>query len=268
MKGRANQNYLSNNPSQAIQDQNSAAAIDQYRDLLISREDLRKSGAAAGTGGDGPSVTYNLPAKLSLPTRQDEQVIEIAKLDLAPKMYYKAVPVLTPNVYRIADLTNTTEYIFLPGEATMYLGTDFVGQARLPLVVSGKPFTVGFGVDPQLQVRRELVDKTQVIQGGNQVLTFKYRVLLSSYKPLAADVQLWDRMPHADAVNAIAVNLSPPKQPLSEDPLYVQDEKPKNLLRWDLKVEPKQNADKALAVNYEFKLEMDKTVSIGTLMTK
>ena len=89
-----------------------------------------------------------------MPSRNDEQVIEVAKLDLKPEYYYKAVPVLTPHVYRLANLTNKSEYVLLPGEATMYHGDDFVGRMDVPLVAIGEQFTAGFGVDPQLQVQR------------------------------------------------------------------------------------------------------------------
>src|SRR5438309_4395253 len=51
-------------------------------------------------------------------------------------------------------------------EATMYLGTDFVGRMNLPLVAIGEQFTAGFGVDPQLQIQRHLVDKSRTTQGG------------------------------------------------------------------------------------------------------
>jgi uncharacterized protein (TIGR02231 family) len=190
----------------------------------------------------GPSVTYALRDRLALPSRNDEQVIEVARWNCAPKFYYKAVPVLTPQVYRLADLVNTTDYVLLPGEATMYIGTDFVGQTRVPLVAVGKPFTVGFGADPQLQVQRKLVDKTRTVQGGNQVLTFKYRTLLSSYKKGTVDVQVWDRMPHAEAQQTIGLTLVKAAPEPSKDPLYVRDERPKNLLRWDVKVEPGQTA--------------------------
>jgi hypothetical protein len=248
---------------------NDAAALEQFRDLLVAKEEINKEAAAAGgLVGAGPSVTYRLKTRLTLPSRSDDQTFEIAKLELAPKFYHKAVPVLTPHVYRLADLTNTTDMILLPGEATMYLDSDFVGQTTLPLVAVGKPFTVGFGADPQLQVQRTLVDKTRTTQGGNQVLTFKYKILLSSYKPAAADVQVWDRMPHAEAAQTIATSLVKGEAELSKDPLYVRDERPKNLLRWDVKVDPKQNGEKALAVEYEFKLELDKNVVIGTLLSK
>ena len=104
---------------------------------------------------------------------------------MAPEYFYKAVPVLTPHVYRQANLTNKSKYVLLPGEATMYHGTDFVGRMNLPLVAIGEQFTVGFGVDPQLQVQRQMMDKTRTMQGGNQVLKYEYRILVSSYKTRA-----------------------------------------------------------------------------------
>ena len=247
---------------------NDAAALEQYRDLWITREEIAKGEPLLDNLVGGPSVTFRLRDKLTLPSRNDEQVLEIARLELTPKFYYKAVPVLTPQVYRLADLTNTTDLVLLPGEATMYLGTDFVGQTRLPLVAVGKPFTVGFGADPQLQVTRKLIDKTRSVQGGNQVLTFKYRTLLSSYKPNAVDVQVWDRMPHAEAQQTIAVTLVKGDDKLSKDPLYNRDERTRNLLRWDVKLEPKQNGEQALAIEYEFRLELALSVNIGAFLAK
>jgi len=47
--------------------------------------------------------------------------------------------------------------------------TDFVGRMRMPLVAMGEEFTAGFGVDPQLQITRQMMDKVRTTQGGNQV---------------------------------------------------------------------------------------------------
>ena len=269
LRSESAQSYNEKKGEFAAQQQNAAAALEQFRDLLVTKEEIAKTGGLnENLLGDGPSVTYRLKTKLTLPSRSDDQTLEIAKLDLAPKFYYKAVPVLTSHVYRLADLTNTTETILLPGEAAMYLDSDFVGSTKLPLVAIGKPFTVGFGVDPQLQVVRKLIDKTRTTQGGNQVLNFKYKILLSSYKSTPVDVQVWDRMPHAEAVGTIGTSFTMGATKLSEDPLYVRDEKSKNLLRWDAKVEPKQNGEKALTIDYEFKMELDKNVTIGSFLSK
>lgn len=269
LRGQVAQNYQQKKEQAAADLANNAAALEQFRDLVAGKDDLLLAAAApAGAAGEGPSVTYKLPVRLTIPSRNDEQVIEIAKLELQPKFYYKAVPVLTPNVYRLADLTNSTEHVLLPGDATMYLNGDFVGQTRLPLVAAGKPFTAGFGVDPQLQVTRTLLDRTRTTQGGNQVLTFKYRIMLSSYKTTPVPVQVWDRTPHAETAMTLAINVTNPKPELSTDPLYVRDEKTRGILRWDVTIDPKQNGEKAMFIDYEFKMELDKNVNIGGFLAK
>ncbi len=268
LRSQAAGNYAQKKAFDADRQANDAAALEQFSDLFVSKEEFIKADLRVPGGNDGPSVTYPLKPKLTIPSRNDEQVVEIARLDLNPKFYYKAVPVLTPNVYRLADMVNTSDLVLLPGEATMYLAGDFVGSTHIPLVAVGKPFTVGFGVDPQLQVSRVLLDRTRTTQGGNQVLTFKYRIMVSSYKSTPVPVQVWDRMPHAEAAMTIALTLKDPKPDLSSDPLYVRDEKTKGLLRWDVTVEPKQNGEKALTIDYEFKMELDKNVNIGAFQAK
>lgn len=69
---------------------------------------------------------------------------------------------------------------------------------QLPLVAIGESFIVGFGTDPQLQVQRQLVEKSRIMQGGHQVLKFEQRILLSSFKQEAVKVQLWDRLPKGE----------------------------------------------------------------------
>ena len=269
LRGQVAQNYRDKQEQKAGDLANNAAALEQFRDLVAAKDDLLAAAAApVGAAGEGPSVTYKLPTRLTIPSRNDEQVIEIAKLDMTPKFYCKAVPVLTPNVYRLADLTNSTDHVLLPGDATMYLNGDFVGQTRLPLVAAGKPFTAGFGVDPQLQVSRTLLDRTRTTQGGNQVLTFKYRIMLSSYKTAPVPVQVWDRTPHAETAQTLAINVTNPKPELSVDPLYVRDEKTRGILRWDVTIDPKQHGEKAMSIDYEFKMELDKNVNIGGFLAK
>jgi len=144
----------------------------------------------------------------------------------------------------------------------MYVGKDFVGRMSLPLVAIGEQFTAGFGVDPQLQVTRTLVDKTRTLQGANQVYAYAYRLRVSSYKSTAVKLQLWDRLPKADA-EAVGVTLVKTSPELSPDTAYQRDERPDNLLRWDLTIEPGTTGEKAKEVTYQFKLEYAKEVAIG-----
>jgi hypothetical protein len=249
--------------------QNYAAALDQARDLVVLEGDRGARGLAPGKmpRNEGPSVTYKLKSRFSVPSRNDEQVIEMARLTFKPDYFYKAVPVLTPCVYRQANLTNDTTYVLLPGEATMYHETDFVGRMRVPLVAIGEQFTVGFGAEPQLQVQRVMMEKSRTMKGGNQILQYEYRILLSSYRTDKVKLQLWDRLPHAEN-ETIGVTLVKATPEVSKDALYQREERPNNLLRWDLEVEPTMNGEKAMAVSYEFKLELDKQMTIGSVQSK
>ncbi len=251
---------------------NEAASLEQNLDLMQSREEvlanLKKSRVAVNpASADGPSVTYHLANKLTVPSRNDDQVIEVVKLSLAPKYYYKTVPVLNTNVYRLADLVNQSEYILLPGEATMYQGTDFVGRMPMPLVAVGEEFTAGFGVDTQLQIQRQMIDQTRTTQGGNQVLKYDYRILVNSFKSQPVKIQVWDRLPKGET-ESVGVVLLKSTPELCKDGIYLRESRPNNLLRWDAEVPANSNGEKAFAINYEFKMELDRQMAITGFVSK
>ncbi len=181
-------------------------------------------------------------------------MLEVGRVELPAEYYAKAVPVLTPRVYRLAKLTNKSDLVLLPGEATAYVGGEFVGRMKLPLVAAGEPFIAGFGVDPQLQVSRRLVRKTRTVQGGNQVFSYEFRIGLRNYRPGPVKVQLWDRLP-TPAGEAVVVNLVKTSSELSTDALYLRTARADNLLRWDVEVPQGTIGDKTMYLTYEFRLE-------------
>lgn len=230
---------------------NQSAATDQAEELRVA------DGTAAGsppTDKDEPSVTFSITGRLDIPSRRDPQLLEVARVELPADYYAKAVPVLTPRVYRLAKLTNKSDFVLLPGEATVYVGSDFVGRMRLPLVAAGEPFVAGFGVDPQLQVSRRPLQKSRSVQGGNQIFTYEFRIGLRNYRPGPVKVQLWDRLPKPQG-EAVAVNLVKTSNELSNDALYLRTARMDNLLRWDVEVPQGTVGDKAMYLNYEFRLE-------------
>lgn len=230
---------------------NQAAAGVQERELRLAD---RPAQGTPGEEKDGPSVTFTAPGRLDVPSRNDPQLIEVARAELPAEYFAKAVPVLTPRVYRLAKLTNKSDLVLLPGEASVYVGTDFVGRMRMPLVAAGEPFVAGFGVDPQVQVSRRLVHKARSVQGGNQVFTYEFRIGLRNYRTGPVKVQLWDRLPRPQG-EAVAVNLVKTSSALSADAPYQHTSRLDNLLRWDLDVPPGTVGEKTMYLNYEFRLE-------------
>jgi hypothetical protein len=230
---------------------NHAAARDQAEELRVAD---RQGSEPNPVEKDIPSVTFPIAGQIDIPSRRDPQLLEIGRIELAAEYFAKAVPVLTPRVYRLAKLTNKSEFVLLPGEATVYVGGEFVGRMRLPLVAASEPFIAGFGVDPQIQVSRRLIRKARSVQGGNQLFDYEFRVGLRNYRPGPVKVQLWDRLPKPQG-EAIAVSLVKSSVALCNDPLYGRTARMDNLLRWDIEVPQGTVGDKTMYLNYEFRLE-------------
>jgi len=133
-------------------------------------------------------------------------------------------------------------------------------------VAIGEQFTAGFGINPQLQVQRQMVDKMRATQGGNQLLKYDYRIMISSYKTEKVKLQVWDRLPYAEnyTINVMLVKTTPE---LSKDPTYLREQRPNNLLRWDVALDPNFRGEKAFSINFDFKLELDRQMTIGGYQT-
>ncbi len=230
---------------------NIAAASAQANELQVASGQSVEPVAADKAG---PSVTFPIAGRLDIPSRKDPQLLEVARVEMPAEYFAKAVPVMTPRVYRLAKVTNKSEFLLLPGEATVYVGSDFVGRMRMPLVAAGEPFIAGFGVDTQLQVSRRLARKSRSVQGGNQIFDYEFRIGLRNYRANPVKVQLWDRLPKPDG-EAVAVNLVKTSVELSTDASYQRTGRADNLLLWDVQVPPGTIGEKTMYLNYEFRLE-------------
>ena len=60
----------------------------------------------------------------------------------------------------------------------------------------------------------------------------------------------------------ININLVKSTPELSKDGIYQRENRPNNLLRWDLDVTPNRNGEKAVPITYEFRMELDRQMAI------
>lgn len=224
------------------------------------------------------AITYQLSNHTSLLSRSDRQIIRIANIPLKPKFYKVAQPVLNDYVYDEALAVNDSPYVLLYGDLETYVANQFVGRGVLPSTSIGQSLEVGLGIDSSLRAHRVLVEKTEGISGGNRVADFTYRLLVENFGNGPAKVQLYDRLPTTKETSkeiSISTGTSAKgsadkelgaKEPLdkatSQDPLYLQKDKKKNILRWDLEVPPNSVDEKAYTVEYQFTLSYDKNLTI------
>jgi len=210
---------------------------------------------------EGVSVIYKLPGKLTLPSKSDQQLVTIAAIDCPAVFTFAAAPLLTDYVYLIADITNTSNTILLPGAGDIFRDGEFVGKADIKLVTIGQTFTAGFGVDSQIQVAREFKDKKIETLWGNRVDQQEYRIEISNYKNEPAACRLLDRLPWTENP-ALFIELTAVSHPLSQDADYLRTQKDKGILRWDLTLKPETSGKNATVINYTFTMKYDNDMVI------
>ncbi|MBS0195348.1 MAG: mucoidy inhibitor MuiA family protein [Planctomycetes bacterium] len=244
---------------------NEVASQSQLLDLISTTKVERKNRAepvAVRQGDEGVSVSYKVAGRTTMPSRADQQLIQIAQLELPARVDKSATPTLTQYVYNEARITNSSDMVLLAGPASSYVGGEFVGSAGVPTIAAGESFRAGFGIDTSLRAAKELVERTETTQGGNRVIEFTYKLTIENFGKTPAPIRLQDRLPSPKGTD-IRLTMVSETPSLSDDKDYLDTDRKKNLLRWDITVPPGATGTKAYAAEYKFRIEFDKQMMLS-----
>ncbi|MCX5635288.1 MAG: DUF4139 domain-containing protein, partial [Planctomycetota bacterium] len=242
---------------------NQLAVSNQMMEVMADADKAKeiKKQTAQVARSEGVSVSYVIPGKLTLPSRSDQQLVTITAVTTKVAFTHIATPLLTDYVYIQGELTNDTNTIFLPGQAAMSRDNEFVGNGSMELVTAGEKFTMGFGIDSQVHVRRELEDKKTDIGWRTRSDNSLYRIAISSYRSTPVTLQLFDRIPYTENPD-VRIELLNPSISLSKDADYLRTARKKGILRWDLKLAPNTIDDRATIVTYNVAMEYPRDMQI------
>lgn len=247
---------------------NEVAAEGQLLDVAsrerIVRQEAGKRVAEPSPSEESVSVTYSVAARNSVPSRNDQQLIQIARIE-APSTFYKvATPVLTSSIFDESLVTNASDMVLLAGPSASYAGGEFVGRGIVPTVAVGQSFTAGFGIDTSLRATRELVERTESTQGANRVVDFTYRISIENFSKQPVPLRLMDRLPNPKGhdIKLTLVSSGAENQPLSNDPAFERSQRKNGLLRWDLTIPAERSGANPYTLEYRFQLEYDRQMSI------
>ncbi|MEM6750729.1 MAG: mucoidy inhibitor MuiA family protein [Planctomycetota bacterium] len=209
-----------------------------------------------------PLVVEQLGGAVSLRSREDPQLVQIATHTLAADYYHLAMPVISDFVYREAALVNDTGVDLLAGPVDTFLDGVHVGRSQLPTVAPAQHFRLGFGADPELRTARNLVQRNSRNEGGNTVRTFQYELVVENLGDSPRMVRLLERLPHPNESVDIRVELLEGFDQLSqaED---APDPEDQGVLRFDLVAQPGAVADQAARVAYAYQLTFDKSLNLA-----
>jgi len=193
----------------------------------------------------GPSITYGIPGSITIPPDGAPHKVLVSRFPLTPDIDYVSAPKLAEVVYRRAKLLNESSYTFLPGDANIFIGEEYIGTTPLELTAPQGQFEINLGVEDRFKVEREMkrrdIDKRFV--GGKKRFEFGYEIKLENLLPLKCSLTLQDQIPVArhEEIRVRLESIDP--KPAEQSEL--------NLLTWELTLEPKEKR----TIRFDFSVE-------------
>jgi uncharacterized protein (TIGR02231 family) len=121
----------------------------------------------------------------------------VAWFELDATLDHLTVPVLAPEAYLRATVTNSSPLLLLPGPARVFRDRQFIGETSLETVAAGEEFELQLGVDDQIRVKRELRRRStsKAVIGGTRTIEIAYEITVENHRPNKARVSVHDHIP-------------------------------------------------------------------------
>ena len=145
----------------------------------------------------GAGLVYRVPRPLAVPADGGPHKTSIGRFGLDAALDHLAVPVLAPEAYLRATVTNTSPLLLLPGPARVFHETQFVGETSLETVAAGEEFELQLGVDDQIRVERKLRRRStsKAVIGGTRTIDVGYEITVENHRISTTTVSVHDRIP-------------------------------------------------------------------------
>lgn len=210
----------------------------------------------------GIAVVYKLPKKITIKCDGSEHKLPISSQILTAQFEYSSYPRAVLSAYLGSRVTNAPNLQLLAGRVNIFLEGDFVGTSNIDNIGPGEEFDLYLGVDENVKVKREQVEKKvdETLVAGIPSLTkrttFKYKLTIENYKSKKINVKLFESMPVSedDRIKVKIANVSlEPKEKDWKDR--------KGVWLWDLELEPKAKKE----IFYTFIVEHPRQMQIEGL---
>jgi len=198
----------------------------------------------AQAGRRDVAVTFELPAKLDIPSNGQPHKQRIASRQMEAKVEYHAVPRLVPAVYLVAKVTLPGEVPLLPGRVQHFVGTDLVGSSWMADRAAGEEFPLSFGPDDRLKAERKQIQRNVDHKGKDDETDIKFVTTLENHLTREAAIELRDRIP-VSGDERITVTLDEQ----GTTPGFTTDPNEPGILTWKITV-PK-GGKKEVALRYQ-----------------
>ena len=163
---------------------------------FAARPEAKVLTAEPSQGESGAGLVYTVARPLAVPADGGPHKTLVATSEADASLDYLTVPVLAPEAYLRATVTNGP-LLLLPGRARIFHGLQFVGETYLDSVAPGEEFEVQLGVDDQIKVERKLRRRStsKAVLGSTRTVDIAYEITVENHRDRKAAVSVHDHIP-------------------------------------------------------------------------
>lgn len=231
---------------------------DEYVDhAQASGSEQSEAPGPVAAKNQGLSVQLQVPERAEVPGDGAPVRLLVGKTRLRAAFEVRALPKLYPFAFRVAEVTNQAPWPLLPGRLDAFRATGLVGRYGLERVPQGGAFTLTFGVEDSVRVKRTVLEELKRDTGlfnSNRRFTYAYKFELANYGKAPLDVALTDHLPVSELAD-IAVSVGEKTTPGYQQ--GAQD----GLVKWKVSLK----AQEKKTVDFIFRVDVPTSYETGGL---
>lgn len=156
--------------------------------VIQSFEELRERGTTAHYNAIQTRVVRSDGKAVRVPITTNQFPVTLHQV---------AVPEVSLNVVRSAELVNDTDQPILPGRVALFADGSFVGSSELDFVAPGETFSTFLGVNDRVKMSRTIDRKKSSLErkGKRTVLKVSFLLTAENLSDTATSLELSDRVP-------------------------------------------------------------------------
>ncbi|MFT3709063.1 MAG: mucoidy inhibitor MuiA family protein [Archangium sp.] len=184
--------------------------VDRAQTGKDTGEVTRGDGSRPVARNQGLSVQLAVPEKSKVPGDNSPVRLFVGAAKMKASFELRVMPKVLPVAFRVAELTNQGAWPLLPGRIDAFRPTGLVGRYDLERVPQGGAFTLTFGIEDAVRVKRTIVDELKKDTGlfnGNKRFIYAYVFEVANYGKTPLDVTLAEHLPVSE-LNDISVSVS------------------------------------------------------------
>lgn len=245
--GRMTQSFSKAQTVYASQNQQMAKNRKNWDDSLARQHDVQQRALQSFNRLTQRGTTAHFAALADRNVRSDGKSVRvpIAMGEFPYRARIVAVPEVSLNAVRVAEVVNGGQSAILPGPAALFADGTFIGSGQLEFAAPGEAFSVFMGVQDRVKLERVLDKKTSALHRGGRRTEMKLSFVVTaenlSAEPLTLDLS--ERIPVAQSEDIEVDDIETPRKVKPDS---------QGLLRWTETLPPKSKVSWRISYTLDY----------------